>query len=78
MTAPKTVVPDQGGNWCTVLKTQGDDRYQLHCPTRRPSRDMNRKRLLYVHYMSIDENKGPYCDTPLNFASIDLKFCYRI
>ena len=24
----------------TVLKTQGDDRYQLHCPIRHPSRDI--------------------------------------
>ena len=46
MTAPKIIVPGQGENWCTVLKTQGDDRYLLHCPIRHPSRDTTIKPFL--------------------------------
>ena len=34
--------------YTVVLQTQGDDRCQLHCPSRHPSRDMNKRRLLYI------------------------------
>ena len=68
MTAPKIVVPDlKGENWFrqSVLKAQGNDWYQLHCPIRRPSRHRYGQKtiFLYTRYQTTtrsDENKWHY------------------
>ena len=55
------IAPDQGEIWCTVLKTRRDDRYQLHCRIRYPSRDTTKKKKTVLYIKQVD--------APLNFAN---------
>ena len=62
-----------------MLKAQGEHRYKFQCPIRHPSRDITKTRFhIYVQWFTKKiRKKLHFCDAPLNFAILDLKFYPR-
>ena len=57
--------------------TQGQHRYQFHCPIRHPLRGIT-KTLFHTTYKSSDYEKNDcISDAPLNFALVGLNFSPR-